>query len=106
MSGKVAIGIESFREQIEKGYYYVDKTSFIKTIFDNFAKVTLITRPRRFGKTLNMSMLAEFSDITKRSEALFDGLAVSREKKLCEEWMNKRPVIFLSLKGVEVCGCV
>lgn len=69
----MAIGIQDYRKIIENNYYYVDKTRMISEFLDRRAEVTLITRPRRFGKTLNMSMLAEFLDITKDSNAIFEG---------------------------------
>ncbi len=99
---QVLIGSEDFAELREGGYYYVDKTDFLEKFLRAPADTTLFTRPRRFGKTLFMSMLSYFFDITKAkvSHKLFDGLAVSANKKLCDQWMNKYPVIFLSLKDV------
>ena len=82
------------------GFYYVDKTKLIEQLLENWGKVNLFTRPRRFGKTLNMSMLRYFFEIgTDRT--LFDGLYISQNKQLCEEYLGKFPVIFLSLKGVD-----
>ena len=97
----ILIGGEGFSELRKGNYYYVDKTGFLNDFLPLSAKVSLITRPRRFGKTLFMSMLAEFFDITRNSRKLFDGLKISANKKLCKEWMNQYPVIFLSLKDVE-----
>ena len=97
---KLPIGLENFREVQKSGFYYVDKTKLIEQLLENWSKVNLFTRPRRFGKTLNMSMLKSFFEIgTDRT--LFDGLYISRNQKLCEEYMGKYPVIFLSLKGID-----
>ena len=98
---KILIGGEVFSEIRRNNYYYVDKTGFLNKFLPLSAKVSLITRPRRFGKTLFMSMLSEFFDIAKKSSDLFSGLKVSANKDLCNEWMNKYPVIFFSLKDVE-----
>ena len=98
---KILIGGEVFSEIQRGNYYYVDKTGFLNDFLPLSAKVSLITRPRRFGKTLFMSMLADFFDITKDSRELFAGLKVSANEALCKEWMNQYPVIFLSLKDVE-----
>ena len=84
----------------KEGYYYIDKTGLIKTLLENFGKVNLFTRPRRFGKTLNMSMLKYFFE-TGGDGLLFDGLEISKEKELCDAYMGKFPVIALSLKAVE-----
>ena len=102
MSGgiKLPVGIENFEEIRSQGYYYVDKTKLIEQLFDSRGKVNLFTRPRRFGKTLNMSMLKSFFEIGADS-ALFEGLYISGNRQLCEEHMGKYPVIFLSLKGIE-----
>ena len=97
---KLPVGIESFEEIRSDGYYYVDKTKLIEQLVDSRGKVNLFTRPRRFGKTLNMSMLKSFFEIGAASE-LFDGLYISHNKKLCDDNMGKYPVIFLSLKNVE-----
>lgn len=97
---KLPVGIESFEEIRSDGYYYVDKTKLIEQLVDSRGKVNLFTRPRRFGKTLNMSMLKSFFEIGEASE-LFDGLYISHNKKLCDDNMGKYPVIFLSLKNVE-----
>ena len=97
---KLPVGIDDFRKLRESHFYYVDKTRLIEQLLLNWSEVTLFTRPRRFGKTLNMSMLKSFFDIGT-DEALFDGLYISGNKELCDEYMGKYPVIFLSLKGVE-----
>ncbi len=112
MAGKIKLpmGIENFKEMRIGGFYYVDKTGLIKTLLENPGKVSLFTRPRRFGKTLNMSMLRYFfetgSDVMPFNNVtpfdnvtLFDGLEISREKELCKEYMGKFPVISITLKG-------
>ena len=97
---KLPIGIDNFEKIRRNGFYYVDKTSLIEQLFSNWGEVNLFTRPRRFGKTLNMSMLKYFFEIgTDRS--LFDGLHISSNEKICSEHMGKYPVIFLSLKNAE-----
>ncbi len=98
---QISIGAEFFREIRENSYYYADKTGLIEELFNNKVKVSLITRPRRFGKTLTMTMLQEFFDIRKDSRDIFDGLAIAENKALCDAWMNKYPTVFLTLKGVE-----
>ena len=97
---KLPVGLENFQEIEKSGFYYVDKTKLIEQLLENWSKVNLFTRPRRFGKTLNMSMLKSFFEIGA-DRTLFDGLYISRNKKLCEEYMGKYPVIFLSLKGID-----
>ena len=97
---KLPVGIDDFRKLRESYFYYVDKTRLIEQLLLNWSEVTLFTRPRRFGKTLNMSMLKSFFDIGT-DKTLFDGLYISGNKELCDEYMGKYPVIFLSLKGVE-----
>ncbi|WP_308795934.1 AAA family ATPase [Agathobacter sp.] len=97
---KLPVGIDDFRKLRESHFYYVDKTRLIEQLLLNWSEVTLFTRPRRFGKILNMSMLKSFFDIGT-DKALFDGLYISGNKELCDEYMGKYPVIFLSLKGVE-----
>ena len=89
---KLPIGIENFEEIRTKGFYYVDKTGLIKELLENWGKVTLFTRPRRFGKSLNMSMLKSFFEIGT-GPALFDGLKITEEKELCKKYMGKFPVI-------------
>lgn len=96
---KLPIGIENFEEIRTKGFYYVDKTGFIKELLENWGKVTLFTRPRRFGKSLNMSMLKSFFELDGRKE-IFEGLEISKEVSLCEKYMGKFPVISVSLKGI------
>ena len=96
------VGISDFEKIRENGYYYVDKSGLISELLrDGAAEVTLITRPRRFGKTLGMSMLASFFDISRDSRLVFEGLEISGERQICEEWMNQWPVIFVSLKDVD-----
>ena len=98
----IPVGISDFKEICKNGYYYVDKTFLIKELLKTTAtKVTLITRPRRFGKTMAMSMLATYFDIKENSQDLFDGLEISKETDLCKEWMNQWPVVFLSLKDID-----
>ena len=97
---KLPIGIENFEEMQKQEFYYVDKTGLIVDLLAGWGKVNLFTRPRRFGKTLNMSMLKCFFEIGT-DKSLFDGLAVSKEKALCETYMGKYPVVFVSLKGVD-----
>lgn len=97
---KLPVGIENFEEIRRNRFYYVDKTKLIEQLVETGGKVTLFTRPRRFGKTLNMSMLRTFFE-TGSDSSLFDGLYIAENKALCEEYMGKYPVIFLSLKSVE-----
>ena len=97
---KLPVGIENFEEIRKLGFYYIDKTRLIEQLLQGWGKVTLFTRPRRFGKTLNMSMLKSFFEIGT-GKTLFDGLYISGNKELCDEYMGKYPVIFLSFKGVE-----
>ena len=98
---QIPVGISDFTKIREQGYYYVDKTGLISELLENIAEVTLITRPRRFGKTMGMSMLANFFDIQKDSKALFEGLEISKNTALCSEWMNQWPTLFLSFKKVD-----
>ena len=97
---KLPVGIENFEDIRRSGFYYIDKTMLIEQTLNNWSKVTLFTRPRRFGKTLGMSMLRSFFEIGT-DKSLFDGLYISQNKSLCDEHMGKYPVIFLTLKGVE-----
>ena len=97
---KVPMGIEDFEEMRTMGYYYVDKTGLIRTLLENPGKVNLFTRPRRFGKTLNMSMLKYFFEAGS-DNSIFDGLEISGEKELCDKNMGRFPVIFVSLKGIQ-----
>ena len=99
---KIPVGISDFAKIRKYDYYYVDKTGLIADLLEKeTAEVTLITRPRRFGKTMGMSMLAHFFDIRKDSKAMFEGLEISQNIALCSEWMNQWPVLFLSFKRVD-----
>ena len=100
MGKKLPVGIENFEEFSSEDFYYVDKTMFIKELLQNWGKVNLFTRPRRFGKSLNMSMLKSFLEIGSDPK-LFNGLKIMEEKELCEKYMGKFPVISISLKSVE-----
>ena len=97
---KLPVGIENFEDIRKLGFYYIDKTKLIEQLLDNWGKVNLFTRPRRFGKTLNMSMLRAFFEIGT-DLTLFDGLYISKNQSLCGQYMGKYPVIFISLKGVD-----
>ena len=97
---KLPVGIENFEEIITEDFYYVDKTEMIKDLLNKWSKVNLFTRPRRFGKSLNMSMLKTFFEIGC-DKALFDGLKIAEETKLCEAYMGRFPVVSISLKGIE-----
>lgn len=98
----IPVGVSDFTEIRKNGYYYIDKSGLIKDILKTAStKVTLITRPRRFGKTLAMSMLDSYFDVRKDSKQLFDGLEISQNQVLCSEWMNKYPTIFVSFRQVE-----
>ena len=99
-SMKLPVGIENFEEIRTEGYYYIDKTKLIEQLLDNQGKVNLFTRPRRFGKTLNMSMLKYFFEIGT-DMTLFNGLHIMQRKDLCDEYMGRFPVVFLTLKGVD-----
>ena len=100
LTKKLPVGIEDFEEMRKQDFYYVDKTGLIVDLLAGWGKVNLFTRPRRFGKTLNMSMLKCFFEIGT-DKSLFDGLRVSEEKELCEKYMGKYPVVFVSLKDVD-----
>lgn len=100
MRRKLPIGIDGFEKIRTNDFYYADKTLFIKELLQNWGEVNLFTRPRRFGKTLNMSMLKCFFEIGS-NPALFEGLKIMQEKELCEKYMGKFPVISISLKGVD-----
>ena len=108
---KLPVGIEDFEKLRKEGFYYIDKTGLIRDLLNNWGEVNLFTRPCRFGKTLNMSMLKNFFEIGA-DKTLFDGLTISKETALCERYMGKYPVIFISLKGVdgldfeEACGAL
>ena len=96
------VGISNFKKIREDGYFYIDKTNLIQELLvPKPAEVTLFTRPRRFGKTLGMSMLAHFFDIREDSRELFQGLKISENRELCENWMNQYPVVLLSFKNVD-----
>lgn len=97
---KLPVGIENFEDIRKQGFYYIDKTKLVEQLLQNWGKVNLFTRPRRFGKTLCMSMIRSFFEIGT-DPTLFDGLYISQNKALCDEYMGKYPVIFLSLKGVD-----
>lgn len=96
---KLAVGIEDFEKIRSAGFYYVDKTGLIRDLLNGWGEVNLFTRPRRFGKSLNISMLKYFFEIGS-DRTLFDGLEISGETDLCEEYMGRFPVVFISLKGV------
>ena len=97
---KLPVGVDSFSKLVQQGFYYIDKTGLLIEILNNWAEVNLFTRPRRFGKSLNMSMLQKFLEIGC-DKTLFDGLKISEEKELCQKYMGQFPVISVSLKGVE-----
>ena len=97
---KLPVGIENFEEFSAENFYYVDKTMFIAELLQNWGKVNLFTRPRRFGKSLNMSMLKCYFEIGG-DQTLFDGLKITEEKSLCEEYMGQFPVISISLKSID-----
>lgn len=102
MKLNIPVGVSDFEQIRKNGYYYIDKSGLIAEILKRESvAVTLITRPRRFGKTLGMSMLANFLDIRKDSRELFDNLSISKNVDLCDKWMNKCPTIFLSFKDVD-----
>lgn len=102
MPVRIAVGDESFDEIRKTGLYYVDKTELLYELAGQLNnKVTLFTRPRRFGKTLNMSMMASFFDINCDSKKLFEGLAISKHEEFCSEWLNQYPVLFISLIDVD-----
>jgi len=102
MKKQILTGADSFEKIIEGNFFYIDKTLFIKELLENRGEVTLITRPRRFGKTLNMSMLRSFFDINRDSKCFFDGLKIMEHSDVVEKYMNKYPVVFLTLKNVEL----
>lgn len=97
---KLPVGIEDFQEIRRNGFYYIDKTGLIEQLLDSWGKVNLFTRPRRFGKSLNMSMLRYFFEIGT-DKTLFDGLHILQRKDLCDEYMGRFPVVFLTLKDVD-----
>lgn len=97
---KLPLGIEDFQEIRRNGFYYIDKTGLIEQLLDSWGNVNLFTRPCRFGKSLNMSMLRYFFEIGT-DKTLFDGLHIMQRKDLCDEYMGRFPVVFLTLKGVD-----
>ena len=97
---RLPVGMDDFKEIRKSEFYYIDKTKLIEQVLENWSKVNLFTRPRRFGKTLNMSMLKCFFEIGTDT-TFFDGLYISKNQALCEEYMGKYPVVLLSLKSVE-----
>ncbi len=97
----IPVGISDFTKIRKNGYYYIDKTGLIEDLLDKSAEVTLITRPRRFGKTLVMSMLDAFFDMRKDNKDIFKGLDIINKTRLCDEWMNQYPTIFVSFRKVE-----
>ena len=97
---KLPIGMENFVEIRRNNFYYVDKTRLIEQLVEKWSEVSLFTRPRRFGKTLNMSMLRAFFEVGAEAN-LFDGLYISHKKELCEQYMGKYPVISFTLKNIE-----
>ena len=102
MAVNIAVGDESFDEIRKTGLYYVDKSELLYDLVGQTNnKVTLFTRPRRFGKTLTMRMIESFFDIRRDSRAVFDGLAVMKHEEFCAEWMNRYPVLFITLKDAE-----
>ena len=98
----IPVGVSDFEELRKNDYYYIDKSGLIEELLSRTGtKVTLITRPRRFGKTLGMSMLENFFDIRKNSKKLFEGLEIAKHQTLCDEWMNQYPTIFVSFRQVD-----
>ena len=97
---KIPIGIEDFEKLRTDNFYYIDKTGLIRELLENWGEVNLFTRPRRFGKSLNMSMLRHFLEEGTPKD-IFAGLEISKEKELCEEFMGRFPVVFVSLKGIQ-----
>ena len=97
---KLPVGVENFEKLIKENFYYVDKTTIIATLLKSWTKVNIFTRPRRFGKSLNMNMLKTFFEIGS-DKSVFEGLKISKEKELCDKYMGKFPVISISLKGIE-----
>ena len=97
---KIPVGLESFEQIRRENFYYVDKTGLIRELLENWGQVNLFTRPRRFGKSLNMSMLQSFFELGCDPQ-LFDGLSISKDNGLCKEYMGKFPVVFVSLKDID-----
>ena len=96
---KLPVGIDNFEKIRKSGFYYIDKTRLIEQLLQNWGEVNLFTRPRRFGKTLNMSMFKSFFQIGT-DKSIFDGLYISQNTALCNEYMGKYPVVFISFKDV------
>ena len=100
---RLPVGVSDFKELVEENYFFADKTNFIKEVMQDGAKVILITRPRRFGKTLNLSMLHYFLQIkSEQNQNLFGNLAISKNEKFCSKHQHKYPVIFVSFKDVKL----
>lgn len=98
----IPVGVSDFEEIRKNGYYYIDKSGLIGELLSRTGtKVTLITRPRRFGKTLGMSMLENFFDIRKNSRKLFEGLEIAEHQALCDAWMNQYPTISISFRQID-----
>ena len=97
---KLPVGIENFEDIRKEPFYYADKTGLLVELLDSWGAVNLFTRPRRFGKTLNMSMLEHFFSL-HGDKSIFDGLQISKETELCDRYMGKYPVVSVSLKGIE-----
>ena len=100
LTKKLPVGVENFEQLRKEDFYYVDKTGLISDLLNNWGSVNLFTRPRRFGKTLNMSMLKSFFEIGG-DKTIFEGTAIAQNQQLCETYMGKYPVVFVSLKGVD-----
>ena len=100
LTKKLPVGVDDFEKLRKEDFYYVDKTGLIADIMQNWGEVNLFTRPRRFGKTLNMSMLKSFFEIGG-DKSIFEGTAIAQNQQLCEAYMGKYPVVFISLKGVD-----
>jgi len=102
MDFKIGVGKSDFADLRRSDNYYVDKTEIIhELVYDTDNQVTLFTRPRRFGKTLMMSMMENFFSIEKDSRDIFDGLSIAKHREFCDEWMNQYPVLFVSFKDIE-----
>ena len=97
----IPVGISDFEKIRNDKFYYVDKTGLVAELLKTKVEVTFITRPRRFGKTLGMSMLESFFDIRKSSQPLFEGLEIAKNQALCHEWMNQYPTVFVSFRQVD-----
>ena len=101
MARTISIGAQSFERLRTGGCFYVDKTGFVRDWWLSRDSVTLVCRPRRFGKTLNLSMIECFFDVRRDSRPLFEGLDIVRHEAFCDEWMNQYPVLFISFKDVD-----